>query len=205
MMITLDENGNEIDYLEQRNEEIKEKLQPVLEEFMAEKEKNPYVRLGYRFSKQLYATFRTYRQLTAVQVVQMDYETLNDFWLKYLDLTAYYNRYFEVVDNKQLFCAYMGINDRILNQYANSADEDIRSLVATINSDNVGMGFTAAENGASSAAATKLRLGAKDVGHNVISASEEMTARAISGQTPQELQKEIAAITGAVVDIKKIK
>lgn len=204
-MITLDENGNEIDYLEQRNEEIKEKLRESLDDFLAEKEKNPYAKLGYRFSTQLFAVFRTYRPLTAAQVTQLDFETLNDFWLKYLDLISYYNRYFDVMCNRQHFYAYAGINQRIFDQLLISPDEDVRSLAASIDSDLIGLGFIASESGASSAAAVKLRLSAKGVGHNVVSAGEDMTARAIAGQTPQELQKEIAAITGAVIDIKKIK
>ena len=73
----------------------------------------------------------------------------------------------------------------------------------SINDSFVGLGFTASESGNADSKATKIRLGAKDVGHSVVSASEELAAQAVTGKTPQELEREMNRILGA--DIKFIK
>lgn len=199
-MLMLDENGNIIDTLSERNEEIKEKLEPVLDEFLREKKqmlalKKP-IKLGFRFSKQLWQVLSEYGRMGAEQVAKLDYETLNDYWLKYLSLTAYYNRYFELVDNKQLFMVFMGINDRIWKQLSNHEDEDIRNLICTMNTAFTGLGFIATESGNSDSRATNNRLGAKGVGHDVVSASEEMIAQAVGSRSPNELNKEIERLLG---------
>lgn len=201
MNVCYDENGNVVDFLAERNKEIIEKLEPVLQEFLKEKElilksKKP-VRLGYRFAKQMQLVLSSYGQMSAEQVAKMNYEILNDFWLKYLDLTAHYNRYFEIVDNKQLFMLFCGINDRIYHKFEKSDDEDIQNLMATINSAFVGFGFIASESGNSSTTATKMRLEAKDVGHNVVSATDEMIVTGIAKKSPVELDRELKAILGS--------
>ena len=76
-------------------------------------------------------------------------------------------------------------------------DEDIRNLMIFIEDRLVGNGFSATENGNADSRSTKLRLEAKDVGHNVVSASEDMAIQAVSkGKTPQELRRETMAILG---------
>lgn len=206
-MIVIDENGNEIDLLAQRNEEIKQKLKPVLDEFLAEKKvlmsyRKP-MNLGYRFSKQLMYVMSSYGQMSAENVAKLDYETINDFWLKYLDITAYYNRYFDIVDNKQMFQVFMGINNRIYTQLERHQDEDIRNLMQTINDSFIGLGFTASESGNAQPASVKQRLGAKEAGHNVVSATDDLLADKLSQQpTQQEIERRVKAILGD--DIKMI-
>lgn len=199
-MLVLDEKGNVTDTLEERNEEIKQKLERVLEAFLAEqsemlKLKKP-IKLGFRFSKQLWQVLAEYGQMSAEDVARLDYETLNNYWLNYLSLTAYYNRYFELVDNKQLFMVFMGINDRIWKQLANHEDEDIRNLICTMNTAFTGLGFIATESGNSDTRATNSRLGAKGVGHDVVSASEDMVVNAIGTRSVNELNKEIERLLG---------
>ena len=206
-MKAYDENGNIIDFLAERNKEIIERLASVLQEFLAEKElilkSKRAEKLGYRFAKQMQLVLSTYGQMTAEQVTEINYEILNDFWQKYLELTAYYNRYFEIVDNKQLFMLFCGINDRIYHMLEKSQDEDIQNLMATINSAFVGFGFIAGESGNANTTATKMRLGAKDVGHNVVSATDDMIAMQIVKKTPIELDRELKAILGS--DLKELK
>lgn len=199
-MLVLGEHGNTIDTLAERNEEIKQTLEPVLEDFLREKQqmlalKKP-IKLGFRFSKQLWQVLAEYGQMSAEDVAKLDYETLNDYWLKYLSLTAYYNKFFELVDNKQLFMVFMGINDRIWKQLATHDDEDIRNLICTMNTAFTGLGFIATESGNSDTRATNSRLGAKGVGHDVVSASEDMITQAITSRTPNELNKEIERLLG---------
>ena len=204
--IILDENGNPIDYLAVRNEEIKEKLNPALNMFLEENKKSNkmgFKKFGYRLALQLDNALRTYGLMSADEVANIDYETIEDNWNKFRDLIAHYNLYFEIVANKQLFCAFMRINNRIYSQLEKHQDDDIRSLMISINDSFVGLGFTASESGNADSKATKIRLGAKDVGHSVVSASEELAVQAVTGKTPLELEREMAQILG--LDSKSIK
>ena len=204
--IVLDKDGNPIDYLAVRNEEIKERLQSALDMFLAENKsanKMGFKKFGYRLAMQIDNVLRSYGLMTADEVAKLDYETIEDNWNKFRDLIAYYNLYFEIVANKQLFCAFARINNRIYSQLEKHQDDDIRSLMISINDSFVGLGFTASESGNADSKATKARLGAKDVGHSVVSASEELAIQAVSGKTPQELENEMNRILGN--EIKFIK
>ncbi len=204
--IMLDENGNVIDYLAVRNDEIKEKLQPALDMFLEENKKTNkmgFKKFGYRLSLQIDNALRAYGLMTADEVASLDYDKIEDNWNKFRDLIAYYNLYFEIVANKQLFCAFLRINNRIYSQLEKHQDDDIRSLMISINDSFVGLGFTASESGNADSKATKIRLGAKDVGHSVVSASEELAVQAATGKTPLELEREMAQILG--LDGKNVK
>lgn len=204
--IVLDKDGNPIDYLAVRNEEIKERLQSALDIFLAENKsanKMGFKKFGYRLAMQIDNVLRSYGLMTADEVAKLDYEKIEDNWNKFRDLIAYYNLYFEIVANKQLFCAFARINNRIYSQLEKHQDDDIRSLMISINDSFVGLGFTASESGNADSKATKARLGAKDVGHSVVSASEELAIQAVSGKTPQELENEMNRILGN--EIKFIK
>ena len=137
------ETHEPIDELYERNEEIKENLAEILEEFRAEQNANRALKrnekLGYRFSKQLFLELAKYPLMTVEQFASIDYDILYDYWLKYLQLTAYYNRYFEIVDSKQLFQAFCGINGRQYLQLEKSEDEDIRNLMNSINNAILGL------------------------------------------------------------------
>lgn len=204
--IVLDKDGNPIDYLAVRNEEIKERLQSALDMFLLENKtmnKAGFKKFGYRLATQIDNVLRSYGLMSADEVANIDYETIEDNWNKFRDLIAHYNLYFEIVANKQLFCAFARINNRIYSQLEKHQDDDIRSLMISINDSFVGLGFTASESGNADSKATKARLGAKDVGHSVVSASEELAVQAITGKTPQELENEMNRILGN--EIKFIK
>lgn len=197
-MLELDENGKLIDILEERNKDIKKRLEDVLDSFKNEMaaSKRKSMRVGYRFAKQLQAQLITYGQMDLDVAAKMNYETLNRYWIKYNELIAYYNRWFELVDNKQLFMLFCGINDDIYRQWEQSLDEKLVNLMKTINTIYVGSGFIASESGNASPTAIKTRLSAKNVGHNVISASEELVAQAVQARTPYEIEREVRAALG---------
>lgn len=193
----LDENGKIIDMLEERNKSIKKRLASVVKDLKAESESGgKKSKIGYRFIKQLQAELALYGQMDLDASASMNYETLNRYWIKYLELTAYYNRFFEFVDNKQLFIMFCGINDDIYESWEQSTDEKVRSLTKTINSSFLALGWVAGESGGANPSAVKTRLSAKGVGHNVVSASDELVAQAISTRTPHELERELRAILG---------
>ena len=204
-MITLDENGNIIDYLAIRNEEIKRALEKTLKSFLTEKKysKKPQ-NYGYRFAKQIYFTLAKYGLMSAEEFINLDYDTIYDFWVKYLELTAYYNQYFEIVDNKQLFMTFMGINSRQYSQLEKSQDEDICNLMLMINNSFVGLGFVAGESGNAIPQAVKQRLGAKGDGHDIVSASEDKLTNALTQTTmsPMEIERKVQLLLGSVSDKK---
>ena len=200
MRIYNDENGNAIDYLAERNEEIKTKLKSILDEFMYEKEemrklKKP-VNLGYRFTKQLYSVLATYPKMKAEDFVMLDYDDINDYWLKYLELTAHYNRFFEIVDNKQLLMAFMGINSRQYKELENHENEDIKNLMGMINNAFVGLGFIANESGNADSKATMGRLQARGDGHGLVKESDSKLIEAVAKRTPEESMRELLNIVG---------
>jgi hypothetical protein len=199
--IVIDEDGKRVDELALRNEEIKANLAPILEEFVEEKNTNKALKvrekLGYRFAKQIFLALNEYPRMTAEQFVELSYEDIEDYWAKYLSLTAYYNRYFEIVDNRQLLQAFMGINSRQYAELENSDDEDIISLMNSINSTFIGLGFVAGESGNADVKATSQRMRTKGEGHNLISASEDKLIEKVDGRTPADLERQLALIMGS--------
>lgn len=206
-IIDTDENGNPIDYLAVRNDEIKDKLAEVLNMLLAEKaaDKKGVKRFGYRMTVQLDACLRSYGLMKADEFCDLCYEDIEDNFNRFQDLIAYYNRFFEVVANKQLFCAFFRINNRMYAQLEKHKDEEIVALMGSINDSFIGLGFSASETGGASASATKTRLGARDAGHSVVSASEELAVAAATGKSPEELQRELSRLIGSGGEIKLIK
>lgn len=201
MKVIYDENGKPVDELAERNEEIKEKLAPILEEFLKERDANVYSKrppkLGYRFTKQIYLVLAGYGQMTADKFLSLDYDDIHNYWLKYLELTAYYNRCFEIVDNKQLLCSFMGINTRQYAELEKSEDDDIRGLMNSINSTFIGLGFVATESGNADSRAVSVRLRANgEAGHSVISATEDKIINNAEVVSPSELTKQLEAVLG---------
>lgn len=200
------EDGNPVDVLAEKNEEIKQSLSSVLGEFIVEKETNRTLKvkekLGYRFAKQIFLELSKYPRMKVDEFIDLSYEDIEDFWLKYLELTAYYNRYFEIVDNKQLFQAYMGINSRQYAELEEHEDEDVRSLMNSINSAFVGLGFVAGESGNADAKATTQRMRTKGEGHNLISASEDKMIETIEQKSPSDYIAQVDALLGG--NVKKL-
>ena len=204
MRIYNDENGNAVDYLAVRNEEIKEKLEEAREILYREQstDKTGRKKLGFRMGFQLKSVFRSYGRMSADDFVRLTYEDIEDYYAKFDELLAYYNLYFEIVPNKQLFQTFLGINERQYAQLEKHEDEDIRSLMNSINGDIIGVGFLAGESGNANDKAVMNRLKSADVGHNVVSASEERVINAVVGKTPLELEREMQAILGG--EVKKL-
>lgn len=205
--IELDENGNIIDRLEDRNKEIVSKLENVLQEFVDEKNANRALKvrekLGYRFAKQIFLVLNEYPRMTPEKFYELEYEDIEDYWAKYLSLTAYYNRYFEIVDNRQLLQAFMGINSRQYAELENSDDEDIKSLMNSINSTFVGLGFVAGESGNADVKATSQRMRTKGEGHSLITASEDKMLQVEEAKSEADLMREYKRVMG-IADLPKL-
>lgn len=204
--IELDEKGEPIDRIALRNEEIKDKLAPILEAFLEENNANRALKvkekLGYRFAKQIFLVLSEYPRMTAEEFVNLTYDELESLWLKYLDLTAYYNRHFEIVDNKQMFQNFCRINNRQYAELEESEDEDIKSLMCSINSAFVGLGFVAGESGNADVKATNQRMRTKSEGHNLITASEDKLLEKVEQKSPTQMLGMLDSILANVPKLK---
>ena len=127
--LTYDENGEVVDYLAERNEEIKANLAEVLEMFK-EKEaanKNGKKNYGFMFSMQINNELNKYPKMAVEKFANLDADDISYYWNSYYDLMCYYNQFFEIVPNRQTFLRYIGLNARQYQQLQESEDEDIRS------------------------------------------------------------------------------
>lgn len=198
----LDENGNPIDELEQKNRDVKANLQPILEEFLVEKKQmlamKKVPRLGYRFMKQIMLELSHYPPMKAEDFVSLDYETVNHFYIKFSELTAFYNRHFEIVDNKNIFQRYMCINSRQYEALENHSDEQIQGVMRMINGDYIGLAWIAGESGDANPKATTDRLKASGAaGHDVTSAVEDKLIDKMGKiALPNELDSQLDNIIG---------
>lgn len=195
------DDGFCVDLLKSRNEQVIKALEPTLEEFLKEKNmllacKKP-PKLGYRFMKQIMVELAKLPRMPAEEYVDLDYETIQNYYLNFNELIAYYNKYFEIVDNKNIFMSYMGIDDRQYEELENHSNDQIKRFMRRINGDYIGMGWIAGESGEADVKATTSRLRASGTaGHSVTSASEDKMMEKVESATPYELQNRLNAILG---------
>lgn len=197
-------DGKTMEYLDYKNEQVKESLEEVLGEFKKREtlDKTGRKKFGFMCLMQIEDCLGKYGRMSADEFVNLSAEDIEDLWWHFHSLMAYFNRYFEIVPNRQSFMLYARINSRQYKQLMESQDEDIRSVIAFIEDRLIGKGFSAGESGNANDKAVMNRLKSADVGHNVVSASEERVINAVVGKTPQELEREMKAILGG--DIKKL-
>lgn len=203
--VVIDENGNIIDELANRNEEIKSRLQPFVEQLSAEKSGNKKAKLGYKIGFLLDDAFRSYGLMKVDDFIELTADKIEYFWNNFRALITHYVILFDVVVNKQDFCSYMGITVSQLEQLENSDDEDVKRLMSSINDSFIGLAFKAGETGGADVGALKQRLGAKKQGHSVISAKEEMIAEAIVARPTETMMKEAMSLLGEVPSRRRLK
>lgn len=203
--VVIDENGNIIDELANRNEEIKARLQPFVEQLSAEKSGNKKAKLGYKIGFLLDDAFRSYGLMKVDDFIELTADKIEYFWNNFRALITNYVILFDVVVNKQDFCSYMGITVSQLEQLENSDDEDVKRLMSSINDSFIGLAFKAGETGGADVGALKQRLGAKKQGHSVISAKEEMIAEAMVTRPSETMMKEAMSLLGEVPSRRRLK
>ena len=197
-------DGKTMEFLDYKNDKIKGELEDILQDFLKEQmlDKSGRKKFGFRILCQIEDCLGKYGRMSADEFVNLSAEDIEDLWWHFHSLMAYFNRYFEIVPNRQSFMLYARINSRQYKQLMESQDEDIRSVIAFIEDRLIGKGFSAGESGNANDKAVMNRLKSADVGHNVVSASEERVINAVVGKTPQELQRELNQLVGG--DIKKL-
>ena len=195
-------DGKTMEFLDYKNEQVIASLQEIVDEFKGEEKKSMFKKMGFRIQMQIEDCLGKYGRMSAAEFVNLTADDIEDLWWHFHSLIAYYNRYFEIVPNRQSFMLYARINSRQYKQLMESQDEDIRSVIAFIEDRLIGKGFSASESGNADSKATKMRLEAKDVGHNVVTAKDDKIINAVVGKTPQELARELNQLVGG--DIKKL-
>lgn len=204
--IVLDEDGNPIDELRERNDKLIENLAYKMEELRMEKNADTKgnKRFGFRAMMQIENELMQSPIMTAEKFIELDYDDIEYYWRSFHALMSHYNMIFEIVPTRQTFMLYLGINSRMYKQLLNGGennDEDIKDLMTFIEDRLVGKAFTASESGNADAKAVTTRLRAKDVGHDVISASEDKLLDKVDAKTPLELERQFAAIVGSMAKL----
>lgn len=208
MKITMDENGNQINELLERNENIISKLKEKIEKLLSEQEldKKGVKRFGYRALMQIENELMQNPIMTAEKFVRLDYDDIEAYWKYFHSLISYYNMIFEIVPTRQTFQLYMGINSRMYKKLLSggeNSDEDIKDLMIFIEDRLIGNAFHSSTNGNSDIKANTLRLRAKDVGHDVISASEDKLIEKVEAPSEIELMRQLKSVLGG--DTKLLK
>lgn len=196
-------DGKTIEFLDYKNQQVIENLQPIIEEFKKQDKKAMLKKFGFRALMQIENELGKYGRMSADEFVNLSADDIDDLWWHFHSLMAYYNRFFEIVPNLQSFLLYARINLRQYKQLKDSQDEDIRSAIVFIEDRLIGKGFSASESGNADGKSVMNRLKSADVGHNVVSASEDKLIQTVTRKTPLELQKELLTIVSD--DIKKLK
>lgn len=197
--VTYDENGNPVDFLAERNEEIKASLKEAFQILLDERDgdRNGRKRLGNRMQMQINNALNKQPKMSAQQFISLDADDIYYYWNSYYDLICHYTLYFEIVTNRQSFLKYAGLNSRQYEQLQEHADEDVRAAIIFIEDSLKLDGFSAGENGNADAKAIGTRLAAKKDGHSIVSAGEEMLAEKIAeAATPLELQRKARQLLG---------
>ena len=199
--IVLDENGNVIDELANRNEEIIANLKDKIEELRMEKNADlkGKSRFGFRAMMQIENELMQTSMMSAEKFIELEYDDIEYYWRSFHALMSHYNMIFEIVPTRQTFMLYLGINSRMYKQLLNGGennDEDIKELMTFIEDRLVGKAFTASESGNADAKAVSTRLRAKDVGHDVISASEDKLLEKVDAPSELDLMRQLRSVIG---------
>jgi hypothetical protein len=208
MKIIYDENGNRVDELAERNEEIKADLEPKLQHFVdKEREyllttKKP-LKWGAQFQMQLVDRLHEYPLMSAEKFAELDADDIWDYYCKFHSLMSHYNMYTEIIPNMEMFMAFMGINMRMYLDLKNGGynqDEAIIAMINYLETEVLGHSWNAIDNGGGDVKAVSKRVSAKGV-HEVISASEDKLIEKVDGKSPLELERQLASIMGGVAKL----
>ena len=199
--IIMGEDGKPINELAELNEGIIQRLEPKIQTLKSEKNADlkGNKRFGFRTLMQIEDELMQKPMMSAEKFVELDYDDIEAYWRSFHSLMSHYNMIFEIVPTRQTFMLYCGINSRMYKKLVKGGeheDEDIKDLMTFIEDRLVGKAFTASENGNADAKAVSMRLRSKEVGHDVISASEDKLLDKVEKKSPLELERQFAAIMG---------
>lgn len=204
--IVVDENGNVVDELAKRNEEIKAALAPKLQRFLdKEREyllttKKP-LKWGFSFQMQIVDKLHEYGIMSSEKFAEITADDIWDYYIKFHSLLSYYNMYTEMIPNAEIFMGFMGINMRMyteLRQGGYNKDEGIIAIINYLETEVLGHSWSAIDFGNADVKAVSKRISAKGV-HEVISASEDKLIEKVEGKSPLEIKRQLASIMGGEI------
>lgn len=208
--IVLDENGNPIDELAERNEEIIKALEPKLQQFIGKEQeyllttKKP-LKWGFSFQMQLVDKLHEYPLMSAEKFSELTADDIWDYYCKFHSLLAHYNMYTEIIPNMEIFMAFTGINMRMyldLKKGGYNQDEEIIAIINYLETEVLGHSWSAIDFGNADVKAVSKRISAKGV-HEVISASEDKFLEKAEQMSPADFDRQLADIMGASAKLLK--
>ena len=138
--IVLKEDGT-VFTLDDKNNEIFEKLRPFLELQIEKKKTNMFLKkpqplkFGAAINNKLLELFREYGLMPEEYTLSITAEELKDTYLHFMQLVNKVSEDIEITPTKPLFCAYMGITTKIFNSLEKADDAELRRWVDAINGD----------------------------------------------------------------------
>lgn len=188
----IDNDGNLIDLLQERNDKLFQKLDPhaekLKEEYFinAERKKPLSLRLGHRFSQIIYMALANEPLMGIVDFSNINAEILQDYYQKYSELLCRYIL-FEVPSTRQLFCAFMRITvEKYLYLIEKTTDEQLREYANYINDNLSGLIFSGAEMGNGDSKSILSRGKMKKEGQGMVENAFEGTLNLNEGTAPPE-------------------
>ena len=206
--VIFDENNVQVDELAERNSEIISRLEGKMEELKTEQrlDKKGNKRFGFRAMMQIENELMQFPLMRADRFAELDCDDIEYVWRNFHALMSHYNMIFEIVPTRQSFQLYMGVNSRMYKKLVNGGeynDEDIKNLMMFIEDRLVGHAFTASESGNTDSKAVSTRLRAKDVGHDVITASEDKFIEKTEVLSPFELTQRFENVARTLNALKE--
>lgn len=174
MVFEMDENGNAIDFLAKRNQEIRDNIRPEWAKILAEKKSEMFPKkLGNMITNLIFAELEKYPMMTAKDYNAIDSETLQYYFQSYLEFISHFVTY-EISTTKPLFCQYMRITvDDFLAMLNTTEDEELKRYARHIDDVISGLAFSQAETGNVNAKAVLKRAQIKDIGQGMVETSPE--------------------------------
>jgi len=206
MNIVLDENGNTVNVLQERIDELREKLKPLYDKLLVEKAENEErkkplnLRWGYRLASKMSCILRQNGIRKTYEIPDITYETIFEHFTAYMELVAEYNEHFDFPANKQDFCALLQITERTYNNLCKHEDDEIKLLMESINDYLNGLGFHAGEGGNLNDRATMSRLKIREAGQGLVENDATITILdKTEKESPLELQNQLNRLLGTAV------
>lgn len=149
----LNEKGEVIDFFEEQNKTILQKMESFIDVLKTEKivndarSKPQNIKFGSRFYVKLMSVLSEFDLISEQEFDEFDKETLRRGFESFMELIAVFNTDFEVPINKQLLYAYLRINSRMYEKLENHEDREIKNIVQSFNDRLIGIGFASSEAG----------------------------------------------------------
>lgn len=142
-------------------------LEPVKKLIDENNLRNKPLKLNFttRVSTKLSECLRKYRPMTYNEALVLDYETIEQHFIAFMELISYINEYCVLPPNKQHFCALLQITNNQYLALQKGENPEIVSLMESIEDYFVGETFTSSQSGEVKEKSTLTRLKAKGQGH----------------------------------------